>query len=79
MLLLQRFRLPHLSHAGSQGFERELLGFPNARHDDQVDSFVQFLGWAREREANEIPIVAPWGLTRPSYWRMGEDYVDRFF
>jgi predicted phage terminase large subunit-like protein len=60
-------------------FERELFGFPNARHDDQVDSFVQFLGWAREHEANQIPLVAPWGLTSPSYWRMGEDYGDRFF
>lgn len=26
--------------------ERELLGFPNARHDDQVDSITQFLQWA---------------------------------
>jgi hypothetical protein len=24
----------------------ELLGFPNARHDDQVDSVSQFLSWA---------------------------------
>lgn len=27
-------------------FERELLAFPNGRHDDQVDSLSQFLGWA---------------------------------
>lgn len=60
-------------------FERELFGFPNARHDDQVDSFVQFLTWAREREQDRVPMVAPWGLTRPSYWRMGEDYGDRYF
>ena len=27
-------------------FRRELLGFPRARYDDQVDSFSQFLNWA---------------------------------
>jgi hypothetical protein len=27
--------------------ERELLGFPNARHDDQVDSITQYLTWVR--------------------------------
>jgi predicted phage terminase large subunit-like protein len=26
-------------------FKRELLGFPNGRHDDQVDSMTQFLDW----------------------------------
>jgi len=31
------------------GFKSELLGFPNARHDDQVDAFSQLLGWARTR------------------------------
>ncbi|MEX2374058.1 MAG: phage terminase large subunit [Dehalococcoidia bacterium] len=33
-------------------FERELLGFPTARHDDQVDALSQFLLWARERTLN---------------------------
>jgi len=28
-------------------FERELLGFPNARHDDQVDSLSQYFMWVR--------------------------------
>lgn len=27
-------------------FERELLGFPNARHDDQVDALSQLLAWS---------------------------------
>jgi predicted phage terminase large subunit-like protein len=31
-------------------FKHEVLGFPNGRHDDQVDSMVQFLTWAAERE-----------------------------
>ena len=30
-------------------FKAELLGFPNMRHDDQVDSLSQFLLWARKR------------------------------
>jgi predicted phage terminase large subunit-like protein len=29
--------------------ERELLGFPNARHDDQVDALAQLLNWANTR------------------------------
>ena len=27
-------------------FERELLGFPNTRHDDQVDALSQLLAWS---------------------------------
>ena len=30
-------------------FEAELLGFPGARYDDQVDSLSQYFGWVRER------------------------------
>ena len=30
-------------------FINELLTFPNGRHDDQVDSLVQALGWAERR------------------------------
>jgi predicted phage terminase large subunit-like protein len=30
-------------------FEAELLGFPGAKHDDQVDTLTQYLGWVRER------------------------------
>ncbi len=30
-------------------FESELLGFPNVKHDDQVDTVSQYLGWVRER------------------------------
>lgn len=28
-------------------FKRELLSFPRGRHDDQVDSFSQFLNWSK--------------------------------
>ncbi len=47
------------------GFEAELLGFPNARHDDQVDSAVQFLQWAAERAGYAIPIVGAIIFSRP--------------
>jgi predicted phage terminase large subunit-like protein len=40
-------------------FEKELLGFPNGRYDDQVDSAVQFLQWAAQL-APYIPIVTPY-------------------
>ena len=35
-------------------YETELLGFPNARHDDQVDSTTQFLAWAIPRRSHII-------------------------
>jgi predicted phage terminase large subunit-like protein len=37
----------------------ELLGFPNVRHDDQVDSVSQALSWIKRHRQNQIPIVAP--------------------
>lgn len=30
-------------------FLDEVLGFPNAKHDDQVDAFSQLLNWAERR------------------------------
>lgn len=32
-------------------FESELLGFPNAKYDDQVDALSQLLNWVRKRPA----------------------------
>ena len=42
-------------------FLNELLAFPNSRHDDQVDSVTQFLGWqrGRQRRRRRISTVAP--------------------
>jgi predicted phage terminase large subunit-like protein len=37
----------------------ELFAFPNARHDDQVDSTSQFLGWAKEQSRRRGPISTP--------------------
>ena len=52
-------------------FEREVLQFPNARYDDQVDSMSQALAWAKDRgnwiiEAGGTRLSAQenWG-----YWR----------
>ena len=36
----------------------ELLQFPNGRHDDQVDSFSQFLNYMQDRSYNTIRVVS---------------------
>jgi predicted phage terminase large subunit-like protein len=43
-----KFLLPK-SAAWLPAFKRELLGFPNTRHDDQADSMSQFLEWTGSR------------------------------
>ena len=41
-------------------FERELLGFPNARHDDQVDALSQLLNWSQRNPClNNVAIARP--------------------
>jgi predicted phage terminase large subunit-like protein len=37
----------------------ELLGFPEGRHDDQVDSISQALAWIEKRKRSDVPIVVP--------------------
>jgi predicted phage terminase large subunit-like protein len=37
----------------------ELLGFPNVKHNDQVDSVTQALSWMWRRRQNKIPVVMP--------------------
>jgi len=51
-------------------FRSELLGFPNARYDDQVDSLTQFLEWAESRRGRlwreTDPVTGrPLGRRRP--------------
>src|SRR6266487_2678178 len=47
-------------------FLNELLGFPNARHDDQVDSVSQFLCWIQQDlYQSRVVIVAPIIVTGP--------------
>lgn len=51
-------------------FMRELLAFPNGRHDDQVDSMSQFLRWAKDhylkRPAKNLNVTFG-GYRIPSY------------
>lgn len=44
--------LPHQA-AWLAAFEEELLGFPHAAHDDQVDALTQYLLWVRERDGRQ--------------------------
>ena len=60
-------------------FERELLGFPNGRYDDQVDALSQLLSWSSRPLMDDSPIVGPIVFYRsgatsgePS-WRCDED------
>jgi len=43
----------------------ELLGFPNVRHDDQVDSVTQALSWILQHRRNQISIVLPIFVSKP--------------
>lgn len=46
-------------------FERELLGFPNVKYDDQVDALTQLLAWDASKKyrrcvpISEYPMLAP--------------------
>ncbi len=64
-------------------FRNEVVKFPHARHDDQVDSLSQFLGWVKTRAVASITeddfIIGPelesvkffreWGAKAPSPWK----------
>jgi predicted phage terminase large subunit-like protein len=49
-------------------FEGELLAFPNGKHDDQVDSAVQFLAWYAENQRYQIPPFEIWSMPRSDPW-----------
>jgi predicted phage terminase large subunit-like protein len=51
-----RVMLPQLA-PWLDDFIAELLQFPNGAHDDQVDSFSQFLNYRQERNYNSIRII----------------------
>jgi phage terminase large subunit-like protein len=37
----------------------ELLGFPNTKNDDQVDSITQALLWIKKRRQHKVSIAMP--------------------
>jgi predicted phage terminase large subunit-like protein len=47
----------------------ELLAFPNARHDDQVDSVSQFLTWAATDRTTSLLAAAPQLFVEGESWR----------
>jgi len=49
-------------------FEGELLAFPNGRHDDQVDSAVQFLAWYAENRGYQLPPFEIWSMPKEDLW-----------
>jgi len=57
-------------------FEKELLGFPNAKHDDQVDALTQLLLWADKRSRRRSGRVgAPIEITENGHY-CGDDFTD---
>ncbi len=53
----ERVFLPHQA-VWLSDFEHEILMFPEVRHDDQVDSIVQYLQWVRKTNTNAFRIRA---------------------
>ena len=47
------------------GLIAELLGFPNTKHDDQVDSVSQALSWIKQHRQNQIAFATPIVIYRP--------------
>ena len=56
MIEAGRVSLP-LNAAWLTDYEMEMLTFPNAPHDDQVDSTSQFLAWAKGRDRSAQPSI----------------------
>lgn len=57
--------LPEEAHWLAE-FRKELLAFPNCRHDDQVDAFTQLMVWVRNRWQDTCGLAAP-----VLYWEDG--------
>ncbi len=52
------------------GLKAELLGFPNVRYDDQVDSVTQALSWISQRRQKQIPFVVPIIISTEPSWAL---------
>lgn len=48
-------------------FEKELLGFPGARYDDQLDALVMLLEWFRNSVPAPMVFAGPIIITRPRH------------
>ncbi|VVS95959.1 phage terminase large subunit [Erythrobacter sp. EC-HK427] len=57
MIEAGRLFLPDEAHWLPE-FKTELLGFPAARHDDQVDALSQLLLWVQEKDLYRAPAIA---------------------
>ena len=60
-----------------------MLAFPNGRHDDQIDSLSQYLGWVRQRTMSwqgEIGVEYSSLLTDPDspWYNGGEPFGHRW-
>jgi predicted phage terminase large subunit-like protein len=49
-------------------FEREILGFPNGRYDDQVDALAQLLNWPLARVSTTVRFAAPIAIYSKRTW-----------
>ncbi|MEM1131847.1 MAG: phage terminase large subunit [Pseudomonadota bacterium] len=59
MIQAGRLFLPSAAHWLGD-FTSELLGFPLARNDDQVDALSQLLNWVQQRDmVPDVPLAAP--------------------
>ena len=54
-------------------FQSELLAFPNARFDDQVDALSQLLNWVRRRQAFDDDYTGPGGEIISAYEGYNDD------
>lgn len=55
-----RIRLPQQAHWLAE-FEKQLVHFPNAKHDDIVDSVSQFINWRTAHAIDAQEIINAWG------------------
>ncbi|NCP12229.1 MAG: phage terminase large subunit [Sphingomonadales bacterium] len=72
MIQAGRLFLPERAHWLAD-FTGELLGFPAARHDDQVDALSQLLIWVQEKDMYRVPLNAgPEAMFSPEERGFGE-------
>ncbi|QIK79133.1 phage terminase large subunit [Sphingomonas piscis] len=75
MIQAGRLFVPDQGHWVSE-FTAELLGFPGAAFDDQVDATSQLLLWVQEKDTYRVPMnEGPILITEEDDW---EDYSDQY-